>query len=61
MGEIVLAGRYMRGGPVELVLSGRDGGLEREFHWTLSASRRGEGLANDFPARVWATRRIASA
>ena len=58
-GEIVLAGRYGRGGPTELVLSGQDGRLEREFHYTLAAARRGEGLQSDFPARVWATRRIA--
>ena len=57
--ELVLAGRYGQGGPVELVLSGRDGALEREFHYTLAAGRRGQGLASDFPARVWATRRIA--
>ena len=57
--EIVVAGRYARGGPVELVLAGRDGRLEREFHYTFAAARRGEGVANDFPARVWATRQIA--
>jgi len=58
--ELVLAGRYAHGGPVEVVLSGRDGALEREYHYTLGAARRGAGLGSDFPARVWATRRIAT-
>lgn len=57
--ELLLAGRYARGGSVEVVLSGRAGDLEREFHYTLTAARRGEGVTSDFPARVWATRRIA--
>jgi len=58
-GEILVAGRYGRGGPSELVLAGRDGRLEREYHYTLAAGRAGHGLSSDFPARVWATRRIA--
>ncbi len=57
--ELVVAGRYGAGGPVQLVLSGRDGDVEREFHYTLHAARKGDGLRSDFPARVWATRRIA--
>jgi Ca-activated chloride channel family protein len=57
--ELVLAGRYRKGGPVEFVLSGRDAKVEREFHYTLHAARQGAGLRSDFPARVWATRRIA--
>jgi Ca-activated chloride channel family protein len=57
--ELVLSGRYGQGGPTEVVLSGRDGAIEREYHYTLAAARRGAGLRSDFPARVWATRRIA--
>lgn len=56
--EIVLAGRYGAGGPVEVVLAGLDGALELEFHYTLTAARQGAGLRSNFPARVWATRRI---
>ena len=59
-GELILAGRYRGGGPVELILSGRDGTLEREYHYARSAARRGDGLASDFPARVWAVRRVAA-
>lgn len=57
--EIAMAGRYAQGGAVEVTLSGKDGALEREFHYVLSAAKKGDGLRNDFPARVWATRRIA--
>lgn len=57
-GQVALAGRYARGGRVESVLSGVDGRVTREYHYVVSAGRRGEGLANDFPARVWALRRI---
>lgn len=57
--QAVIAGRYARGGRRELVLAGRDGALEREFHYLLDAAERGQGLSDDFPARVWATRRIA--
>jgi Ca-activated chloride channel family protein len=58
-GEVILAGRYDHGGRVETVLSGDDGNVGREFHYLLSAADRGGGLSSDFPARVWATRRIA--
>ncbi len=58
--QLVLAGRYRGGGPVELVLSGRDGNLEREYHYTRAAARKGEGVRSDFPARIWAMRRIAA-
>lgn len=57
--QVVIAGRYQRGGRREVVLSGRDGTVEREFHYLLDAAERGQGLRDDFPARVWATRRIA--
>ncbi len=59
-GRLVFAGRYDVGGPVELILSGADGALEREYHYTRAAARRGEGVRSDFAARVWATRRIAA-
>jgi Ca-activated chloride channel family protein len=57
--QVVLAGRYGKGGRVETVLSGSDGAVTREYHAVLPAALRGEGVASDFPARVWATRRIA--
>ncbi|MDA1193747.1 MAG: VIT and VWA domain-containing protein [Planctomycetota bacterium] len=59
-GELAVAGRYASGGPVEVVLSGQGGTFEHEFHYTRTAARRGEGLRSDFPARVWAARRIAT-
>ncbi len=58
-GQVVLAGRYQTPGRKEVVLSGRDGNLTREYHYVLQAADRGQGLLSDFPARVWATRRIA--
>jgi Ca-activated chloride channel family protein len=58
--EASVAGRYARGGRVEFVLSGRDGSVERAFHYAQFLPERGEGLSLDFPARVWATRRIAT-
>jgi Ca-activated chloride channel family protein len=57
--QVVIAGRYGKGGRRELVLSGKDGAVEREYHYLLDAAERGQGLRDDFPARVWATRRIA--
>lgn len=59
-GQLILAGRYKGGGPVEIVLSGRDGAFEREYHYARAAARRGDGLHSDFPARVWAMRRLAA-
>ena len=56
--QVVLAGRYRQGGSVEAVLSGRDGNVTREYHYVVTAARKGEGLRSDFPARVWAVRRI---
>jgi Ca-activated chloride channel family protein len=58
-GQVILAGRYGSGGRAEVVLRGKDESVEREFHYLLQAHPEGGGLANDFPARVWATRRIA--
>lgn len=57
--QVVIAGRYAQGGRREVVLAGRDGAVEREYHYLLEAAHRGHGLRDDFPARVWATRRIA--
>ncbi len=57
-GQVILAGRYGRGGRVEAILSGRDGHVTREYHAILDAAEKGKGLRSDFPARVWATRRI---
>jgi Ca-activated chloride channel homolog len=58
-GQLMLAGRYAKGGRREVVLLGKDGGVEREYHYLLDAAAKGQGLREDFPARVWATRRIA--
>ena len=56
--QVVLAGRYTKGGRGEVILSGRDGAVTREYHYILAAAMKGQGLQSDFPARVWATRRI---
>jgi len=58
-GQLVIAGRYKKSGPLDVVISGRDGDTGREFHYKLSAGGEGQGLRDDFPARVWALRRIA--
>ncbi len=58
-GQLMIAGRYGKAGRREVVLSGRDGQVLREHHYLLEAAERGRGLTEDFPARVWATRRIA--
>jgi Ca-activated chloride channel family protein len=58
-GQVVLAGRYRKGGSVTVVVTGEDGGSGREFPYRLEAGGEGEGLRDDFPARVWAARRIA--
>jgi Ca-activated chloride channel family protein len=57
--QVVIAGRYAKGGRRELVLAGKDGAVEREYHYLLDAAEKGQGVRDDFPARVWATRRIA--
>jgi len=58
-GQLVIAGRYKKGGPIDAVISGRDGEQGREFHYKLASGAEGQGLRDDFPARVWAIRRIA--
>jgi Ca-activated chloride channel family protein len=58
-GQIAIAGRYAKGGTIDLVISGKDGAEGREFHTKLAAGGEGQGLRDDFPARVWAIRRIA--
>ncbi len=58
-GQLVIAGRYKKSGPQDIVISGRDGDAGREFHYRLTAAAEGQGLRDDFAARVWALRRIA--
>jgi len=58
-GQVVIAGRYKKSGPVDVVVVGKDGQEGREFHYKLSAGAEGQGLRDDFAARVWAVRRIA--
>ncbi len=55
----MIAGRYKKSGNVDVVISGRNGEEGREFHYRLSPGGEGQGLRDDFPARVWALRRIA--
>jgi Ca-activated chloride channel family protein len=57
-GQVVVAGRYRKGGPADVVIAGQDGTLRREFRHKVVAGGPGEGLRDDFPARVWAMRRI---
>ena len=58
-GQLVIAGRYKKSGAQDIVISGRDGDEGREFHYRLTAAGEGQGLRDDFAARVWALRRIA--
>ena len=58
-GQLVIAGRYRRSGAQDVVITGMDGGAGREFHYRLTAAGEGQGLRDDFAARVWAVRRIA--
>lgn len=58
-GQVMVAGRYRGAGRVEIELAGRDGAIERVLRTTFWAPGPGEGLRSDFPARIWATRRIA--
>jgi Ca-activated chloride channel family protein len=58
-GQVVIAGRYKKSGPVDVVIVGKDGQEGREFHYKLGAGAEGQGLRDDFAARVWAVRRIA--
>jgi Ca-activated chloride channel family protein len=55
----VIAGRYKKSGNVDVVISGKNGEEGREYHYRLSPGGEGQGLRDDFPARVWALRRIA--
>ncbi len=57
--EQIVVGRYARGGRTETVLSGNEGAVRRSYHALLRAGRRGDVSLGDFPARVWALRRIA--
>jgi len=58
-GQLVIAGRYKKSGNVDVVISGKNGEEGREYHYRLAPGGEGQGLRDDFPARVWALRRIA--
>ena len=55
-GQLVVAGRYRRGGPVDLTLRGQVDGQARTYHYPgLSFAQRG---GQEFIARLWAQRKI---
>ncbi len=56
--QIVLSGRYKKGGRREMVLSGQYLGKERGFEYNVQLDKHSEDNGNAFVERVWAMRRI---
>ncbi len=60
-GQIVIVGRYIHGGSIDVTLSGEINGERQQFHFPdqrfTADSRDEEGAMNQIP-RLWATRKI---
>jgi Ca-activated chloride channel family protein len=56
--QLVLVGRYRKGGDAKIVLTGEVGGKKTEFTYHSNFAGRSADDTNGFVARLWATRRI---
>jgi Ca-activated chloride channel family protein len=57
-GQLVLAGRYGGSAKATLIIKGKLQGAERAFEYPLEYKAETDRLANNFVARLWATKRI---
>jgi Ca-activated chloride channel family protein len=56
--QLVLVGRYRKGGAAKIVLTGEAGGKKDSFTYTANFVERSADDTDGFVARLWATRRI---
>jgi len=56
--QLVLVGRYRKGGAAKIELTGEAGGKKAAFTYSASFEERSADGTNGFIARLWATRRI---
>jgi Ca-activated chloride channel homolog len=56
--QLVLVGRYRKGGAAKIVLTGEEGGQIVQLNYPANFSGRSADDTNGFVARLWATRRI---
>ncbi len=56
--QLVLVGRYRKGGAAKINLTGQAGGKKQAFTFHSTFADTSSGEANSFVARLWATRRI---
>jgi Ca-activated chloride channel family protein len=56
--QLVLVGRYRKGGAAKITLSGQASGKTQTFTYTANFVERPTDDTNGFVARLWATRRI---
>lgn len=56
--QLMLVGRYRKGGAAKITLTGDEGGKNAQFTYNASFETRSPDETNAFVARLWATRRI---
>jgi Ca-activated chloride channel family protein len=56
--QLVLVGRYRKGGAAKIELTGEAGGKKAAFTYNANFAERSADDTNGFVARLWATRRI---
>jgi Ca-activated chloride channel family protein len=56
--QLVLVGRYRKGGAAKIALTGQAAGKAVQFHYQADFAERSADESNAFVARLWATRRI---
>jgi len=56
--QLVLVGRYRKGGAAKITLTGDEGGRKVDFTYNANFAERSADDTDAFVARLWATRRI---
>jgi Ca-activated chloride channel family protein len=59
-GQLVWSGRYRRGGPSTIRISGKVAGERRTFEFPAELASPGSGSSYDFVEKLWAVRRVGA-
>ncbi len=56
--QLVLVGRYRKGGVAKVVITGQHAGKAEKFSFPVTLAERSMGETNGFAEKLWATRRV---
>lgn len=56
--QLVVLGRYEKGGPSQLVITGQYQGQPKTFEYSMDLAKQSEDISNAYVERIWAMRRV---